>query len=186
LRTRQFWLTGGLYFTYLFCQLVIITHIVIFALGLNISPASAAGIISVFGIFQIIGMNSLGFLGDKLGSRKTFVIAYVLTAASFIWLLFMAQDTITIYIFAAIVGFGSGGNQVLFSPAVAEIFGLKSHGVILGTVSFVGSFGAALGAFSAGLIFDLTQSYTLAFIICVVLTALAAVYVLLLKPIRSG
>jgi nitrate/nitrite transporter NarK len=58
------------------------------------------------------------------------------------------------------------------------------HGVILGTASFIGSFGAALGAFSAGLIFDVTQSYTLAFIICIALAFLAVAYTLLLKPIE--
>lgn len=178
---RQFWLLAALYFTYLFCQMVILTHIVIYAIGLNMSPVRAAGIISMFGVFQIVGMIGLGFMGDKYGNKTAFLLAFALMMFSFIWLLIMAKDTATLYIFAAIVGFASGGTQVLFSPMIAEIFGLKSHGVILGTASFAGSFGAALGAFSAGLIFDITQSYTLSFIICAALSALAVGYTLLMK-----
>jgi OFA family oxalate/formate antiporter-like MFS transporter len=179
---QQFWLIGALYFTYLFCQIVFLTHIVIFALDINIDATKAAAIISVFGISQIAGMNTIGYIGDKIGNKVAVFISFVLTALSFIWLLAFGKDAVTLYIFAALLGFGSGGTQVLFSPIVAQIFGLESHGVILGSVSFVGSFGAALGGFSAGLIFDINNSYTLAFIICAVLAILAASYTWLLKP----
>jgi cyanate permease len=43
---------------------------------------------------------------------------------------------------------------------------------MVGIASFVGSVGAALGASSAGLVFDITQSYSWAFIICIVSTVL--------------
>jgi MFS family permease len=183
MHTRQFWLVAALYFTFLFCQLAILTHIVIYALDLNISPARSAVIISIFGVFQIAGMNVFGFTADKCSNRLAVLLSFILTAVSFIWLLAMGKDIATLYIFAAIFGFGSGGTQMLFSPITAEIFGLRSHGVILATTSFIGSFGAALGAFSAGLIFDFTQSYTLAFFICTVLAVMAAAFTALIKPL---
>jgi MFS family permease len=55
---------------------------------------------------------------------------------------------------------------------------------MVGTASFVGSFGAALGAFSAGLIFDITQSYNWAFIICVVLAVLGVAYATFVKRLE--
>lgn len=58
----------------------------------------------------------------------------------------------------------------------------------MGTASFVGSFGAALGAFSAGLVFDITfditQSYNWAFIICIVLTVLGVAYATFIKRLE--
>jgi MFS family permease len=73
------------------------------------------------------------------------------------------------YLFSIVFGFAYGGMQVLFSPVVAELFGTRSHGVILAAGALVGSIGAALGPIVAGYIFDTLGSYTIAFIICAML-----------------
>ncbi len=81
-----------------------------------------------------------------------------------------------LFLFAAIFGLAHGGLQALFSPMVAQLFGLSSHGVILGTANLAGSIGAASGSFIAGFIFDVTGSYQVAFLI---LTALGVTGVIL-------
>ena len=72
--------------------------------------------------------------------------------------------------------------QVLFSPLVAEIFGTRSHGVILAAGALAGSVGAALGPIVTGYIFDVLGSYTVAFILCAVLALTGFVSTLLLTP----
>ena len=81
-------------------------------------------------------------------------------------------------------GFAYGGMQVLFSPLVAELFGTRSHGVILATGALVGSVGAAIGPIIAGYIFDAFGSYTVAFVLCAMLavTGLASTLLLPKKP----
>jgi OFA family oxalate/formate antiporter-like MFS transporter len=184
-RTRQFWLLGAMYFSYVFCQTTVLVHIFLHALGMNVSPANAAGIVSIFGVLQIIGMYVNGYIADKFRNRAAFLICFVLLTLSFIWLIFVARDVLTFYIFGAILGFAGGGMQILFSPMTAEIFGLKSHGTILGSLSFLASFGSAMGGFLAGYIFDINKSYTLAFIICGSLAFLAIIYTLLVRPITG-
>jgi MFS family permease len=76
--------------------------------------------------------------------------------------------------------------QVLFSPLVAEVFGLKAHGVILGAAAFGGSIGATLGPLLAGYMFDITGSYSLVFIICAALSIIAVVLALLVKARARG
>jgi nitrate/nitrite transporter NarK len=71
--------------------------------------------------------------------------------------------------------------QVLFSPLVAELFGTRSHGVILGTAALAGSVGAGAGPIVAGYIFDSLGSYTIAFILCAMLAFTGLVSTLLLK-----
>lgn len=185
IRTPPFWLVSGMYFTYLFCSVTVSVHIVIDAIGFGISPAGAAGIMSAIGIFQIIGMNAAGLITDKYGYKTACYLCFGLMILSFLWLLTLARNETTFYIFGAIMGFSGGGTQILFSPMVAGIFGLRSHGVILGTSAFLGSIGSALGAFSAGYIFDKNRSYDLAFIICAVLAALAIFYTAFVPQVKS-
>ena len=124
----------------------------------------------------------IGMTADKIGNRNGFIISFILMTVAFIAVLSIA-DAWMLYLFVAILGFACGGMQVLFSPIVAELFGLRSHGEILASTGFIGGMGSALGAAMAGYIFDITGSYSLAFTICVVLSAMAIVSAWLLRPL---
>ena len=63
----------------------------------------------------------------------------------------------------AIYGFSHGGFFTVVSPIVAEYFGLRAHGAIFGTVLFFGTLGGSVGPILAGLAFDRTGSYQIAF-----------------------
>jgi len=182
LRTNQFWILGALYFIYLISHNTATVHIVVYAVSLGVTPLSAASLLSVFGIFLIGGFNVIGMTADKIGNRNGFVISFIFMTVAFIAILLTTEAWIP-YIFVAILGFACGGMQVLFSPVVAELFGLRSHGEILASAGFIGGIGSAVGAALAGYIFDVTGSYSLAFTICAVLAAIAIVLAWLLKPI---
>ena len=181
IQTRQFWLVCGMYFIFLFCLVTVIVHIVIHATGLGISAASAANILAIIGGLSIAGMNIMGITGDRLGNKLAFVISFMLMVIAFLWLL-PARETWMLYLFASIFGFAYGGIQVLFSPMMAELFGLRSHGVILATSAFGGTIGGAVGPVLAGHIFDISGSYRLAFLICVIIATMGFILTLLLKP----
>ena len=68
------------------------------------------------------------------------------------------------------------------SPLVADLFGLSSHGTILGVTSFSGTIGGAIGPVVAGGIFDVTGSYGPAFLVCAVVSVVGLMLILLLKP----
>jgi MFS family permease len=67
------------------------------------------------------------------------------------------------YLFAVIQGFAHGGFYALISPTVAEFFGTKEHGIILGAVIFSTTIGGSIGPFTAGYVFDLTRTYSVVF-----------------------
>jgi len=71
----------------------------------------------------------------------------------------------------------------VMSSVVAELFGLRVHGTILGFSNFIGMVGEGTGPVMAGYIFDVTRSYRLAFLICISLSIIAFILALLLKPI---
>jgi MFS family permease len=183
LGTRQFWLISALYFFFLFPLLTVLVHVVIHAIGMGVSSKSASSIIAVIGGLSVVGMNCAGSTADKIENKRTFIICFILMAVSFVFLM-VAGAAWTLYLFAAIFGLAYGGMQVLFSPIVAELFGLASHGLILASAAFIGSFGAALGPLVSGHIFDLTKSYGWAFFTCLIMTIVSIKLASLLKPVQ--
>jgi MFS family permease len=73
------------------------------------------------------------------------------------------------------------------SPMIAGLFGLGSHGLILGMAHFAFTVGAAIGPFVTGYIFDVAGSYQAAFLVCAVFGIISLVLAVMIKPaIRAG
>jgi MFS family permease len=159
------------------------THIVLHAIDLGISSTSAANILATIGGLSIVGRVVLGSAGDRIGNRQVFIIGFILMSASLFWLV-PAKEAWGLYLSAVIFGFAFG-CATAESPLVAELFGLSSHGLILGVINLLGfTFGAAIGPFIAGSIFDMTNSYQLAFIVCAATGIAGIILTVLLKPIK--
>ncbi len=183
--TRQFVLVCLLYFSFLFCLVSISVHLVIHAIGLGIPAPRAAFTLSLIGGACIAGMNVMGNIADRFSNKIGLGISYSIMGLSLVWLI-PSHTEWSFYLFSIAFGFAYGGMQVLFSPLVAELFGTRSHGVILATGSLVGSIGAAVGPVVTGYLFDSLGSYTIAFILCAILafTGLVSTFLLPERPQR--
>jgi len=178
---RQFWMLCVIYFAIMFCAQTILVHIVPHAIDLKISPTTAASVLAVVGGASIVGRFLMGSAGDRIGNKSALVVCFVFFSAAFLWLQ-VARELWMLYLFAVIYGFAHGGFFALASPIVAELFGLSSHGALLGTVFFSGTIGGAIGPVLSGHIFDITGSYQLAFLVCITLSVIGLILTLLLKP----
>jgi nitrate/nitrite transporter NarK len=76
-------------------------------------------------------------------------------------------------------GLGFGGIGALIPLTVAEAFGIRHFGSILGMISMVGVIPVIIGPLMAGIIFDKTDSYDLAFVITIVIFVSGAVFMAL-------
>ena len=112
------------------------------------------------------------------------IFCFLIVAATFFWLQ-VAGELWMLYLFAVVYGFAHGGLFTLMSPWVAELFGLSSHGAIFGAVAFGGTIGGAFGPVIFGRIFDVTGSYQLAFLLSAVISIIAIIFALFLRPITS-
>jgi MFS family permease len=184
IRNRHFWILCTVFFSWLFCLSVVAVHIVIYALGLGMSPASAASILAIIGIAGIAGRIGFGRLSDVVGIKPALVISFVMMSVAFLFLL-LAIGTWMVLLFAVIFGIAYGTFELLQSPIVADLFGLKSLGTIAGVVLAIGLVGLALGPVAAGLIFDASGTYLAAFIICAVLGIIGALFSMFL-PLTGG
>jgi MFS family permease len=183
--TRQFWLVSSMVFCLGFCLYVILVHIAPHATDLGFSAATAANILATIGGVGVIGRVVLGGAGDRIGNRQVFIIGFVLMAAALFWLL-PATEAWALYLFAAVFGFAAGGCVISESPLVAELFGLRAHGLILGVSTFGFCIGAAVGPFVAGYIFDVAASYHVAFVVCAVISVIALILTVLLTPTKTS
>lgn len=182
--TKQFWVVLGMFLCFGICMFAIMVHISPHAVELGFSASSAASILAVMGVTIIIGRVALGGAADRIGDRKAFIIGFILMTAGLFWLM-PAKQMWMFYLFAAVFGFAHGGMGASESPLVASLFGLRSHGLILGVSSLAFTGGAAIGPFLAGYIFDATNSYQMAFLICATIGILGLVLSILLTPIRD-
>jgi MFS family permease len=184
IRTSRFWLLGlirtGLYF----CLGTYVIHIVPHADDIGIPTIIAASILSIAAGVSIMGRLTTGFISDKVGSRLALTACLVVMTLALIWLLF-AKEIWMFYAFAVIFGITYGGIIAVFPVVTAELSGLESLGVILGATIFLGTIGEAVGALVGGSIFDITGSYWLAFLICVVICALAVMLSLVLQKYKG-
>jgi MFS family permease len=181
LRSKQLWTACSIYFIVWYCTQTIMIHIVPHAIDLEMSAASAAGILSAIGASSIAGRLVMGGAIDKVGSQRALTISLCILATSFVWLLF-ARQAWMLYLFVPIYGFAHGAFFALMSPLIAELFGIGSHGSIFGVLLFVGQSGGAVGPIVAGRIFDVTQDYQIAFIILLAASIVGLVLSFTLRP----
>jgi len=183
IRTKQFWSLTALYFFFLYSVLTITVHIFIYSTGIGLSLVNAANILAIIGALCIVG-NWAGLIADRFGSKRIMIVNFLIMTISFIWLL-TAGNVWSLFLFSGLFGLSYGGIQVLFSPFIAELFGLKSHGMIFAAAAFGGTLGAALGPFITGFIFDISKRYNTAFSICLIMDFIGIFLTLSLRPVES-
>ena len=182
--SNQLWIVCGISLFLGFCSMLVLVHIVPYVTDIGISPVRAASVLAITGGVSIAGRVILGAAGDKIGNKQVFLICFVMITAAFIWLL-KAADLWMLYLFAVVFGFAFGGSAVVRSPLLADIFGLTSHGMIFGIADFFWSVGGAFGSFLAGYIFDLTDSYQIAFQVSTAAGILSLILTWMLPSIKK-
>lgn len=182
-KTSQFWNLCIVNFLVVFCLISIIIHIVPHARDIGLSAGQAAGALSTIGGVSMIGRFVSGLAIDRYGSRTIMGTCLLLLIISLLWLL-VAQSLWMLFLFACIYGLAHGGIFTAVSPIVAEIFGIKAHGTILGIVVCFGTTGGAVGPIFTGQLFDITGSYSSAFWVFILTSTCSLGILSLLKPIK--
>jgi len=185
IRTRQFRVVSATLFSFGFVLHTILVHIVPHATDIGVSAGSAANVLAIIGGFSILGRVVMGSAADKIGNKKAFGIGFVLMSTALFGLV-PAIETWVLYPFAIVFGFAFGSCAAQTSPLVAHLFGLRSHGLIMGFVSFSYTCGAAIGPFLAGYVFDIAGSYQLAFSLCAALSVVGAILSIFLTPTKRS
>jgi MFS family permease len=187
--TRQFWLLVIALAFSGYGQLSLMVHIIPYATGMNISPISAATLLSIIGGTSILGRLAIGVLGDRVKVKPLLISIYSSLFIALLWLEF-AQDYWSMVGVAVIFGLGYGGSSTSNSLVAVEMFGLSSMGVMLGTFIFSICIGGSLGPVLTGYLYDQSirysaaANYNLAFMISTILAAISVLLLFLLTPTK--
>ena len=175
-----------MFFCFGYCVFGLMVHIAPHSIDLVFSAASAANILAVVGGLSIAGKILLGKVADIIGNRKIFIFGFSMISVV-LFCLVPAKTVWLLYFLSGLFGFSYGGIAASESPLVAFLFGLRYLGLILGAAAAGFTIGGALGPWLIGYIFDVTDSYRLAFIICgaISFTGLILTLILDTKPNRS-
>ena len=121
-----------------------------------------------------------GFLSDKIGPLPTILLGSFLQMISLVFFLpFNSQ--LSLYMVSLMFGLSQGGIVPAYAIIIRKYLPLQQAGVRVGLVLGATIVGMALGGWISGEIFDLTQSYYLAFVNGILwnfLNILAIVYVI--------
>jgi len=165
-RTPIFWLLFGTFFV---CGLttngLVGTHMIAFCGDHGIAPVAAAGLLSMMGLFDLVGTTASGWLTDRYDPRKLLCVYYGLRGLSLIALPFIDFGPVSLTVFAIFYGL----DWIATVPPTVKLtnmsFGERDAPIIFGWIMVGHQIGAATAAFGAGVIREETGSYLPAFLI---------------------
>jgi MFS family permease len=182
LRTPQFWVVFGMSFWFSVLSMSYNIHIVPDAINAGMPSTSAAHILALTGALLLAGRILLGTVADRRGEKPIFIFCFMLTTSALILIAF-TQAHWAFFVSAIMIGFAQGGVGSSQSPLIASLFGLKSHGLIFGSLGIASTFGAAIGPLLTGFIFDRTGSYHWALLMCAAASLIGLTFAFFIKPI---
>jgi OFA family oxalate/formate antiporter-like MFS transporter len=156
-------------------------------------------LVAVLAVGNGAGRIVAGMLSDKIGRKATMFICFVLQA--FLILLLSQARTITgsggqmernilanipvLALVSALIGANYGANLALFPSITKDYYGLKNFGMNYGLVFTAWGVGGFMLAFLAGKMYDIHQTFTIAYYGASGLLILAAITVFFLRPVRQ-
>jgi MFS family permease len=182
-RTRAFWLlTGGFAICGMSTNGLVGTHLVPAAHDHGMAETTAAGLLALIGVFDIVGTVASGWLTDRFDSRLLLGVYYALRGASLLVLPDLFADAAAPSLLVFVVFYGLDWVATV-PPTVAlcrEHFGADGA-VVFGWVFASHQVGAAIAATAAGLVRDRLGEYTVAWYAAGALCFGAALLSLLLR-----
>ena len=125
-----------------------------------------------------------GFLADRLGPRACIILTIAGAVLAQLYLITVVNSAFTAYIFAIAWGVFSNTVGTLEHMMLAQYYGRGSFGAILGWLGPVQTTALGLAPTFGTLLGEVTDSYTVVFIVLMALYALAGLMVFLASPPR--
>jgi len=161
----------------------ILSNVSLIAVNKGQTLERGAFLVSLLALAGMIASPILGRISDLLSVRKTLV---VLCSTALLSLMLFHRAASYPVLAAAVICFGFFGGAVvpIWSNVISRLYDSRIYGKVLGASSFVVYSLAALSAPTIGLIYDLTESYQLTFLILAALTVLLLMAISRITPQR--
>ena len=138
-------------------------HIVAYCVDLGFGPAVGAQMLSLMLLCGVPSRVISGLVADLLGGVRTLLIGSCLQCLA-LFLYLPSGGMVSLYVVSLVFGLSQGGIVPSYALVVREYMPAKEAGARVGFVLMATILGMALGGWLSGVTFDLSGSYTLAFV----------------------
>ncbi|MCH2525754.1 MAG: MFS transporter [Dehalococcoidia bacterium] len=169
LHTKAYWLLSLSIGLRLMAQSALMVHMVPMLVSKSNSETVAAMMVALLSLVRFPAIIGAGIVSDKWVRTKTSAIAMMSGVAAGLVILFGPDGIVTAVLFAVLFAGAQSCNSVTWA-LVGQFFGRKNFGALRGGVTLVQSLMSTIGPLGAGIVFDTTGDYKIAFF------AIAATY----------
>ena len=138
-------------------------HIVAYASDVGHAAQRGAEMLALMLGTGVVSRLGLGWISDSIGGLATLLVGGSLQALMLVLFMFV-ESLAGLYIMSALFGLSQGGIVPAYAIIVRRYFVPGQTGWRIAMVLSMTLFGMALGGWLAGLLYDLTGSYRMAFI----------------------
>ncbi|MFN3953313.1 MAG: MFS transporter [Pararhodobacter sp.] len=162
------------------------THLPAYLLDQRMPLWVGGAALGLIGLTNILGTFGCGVLGDRMSKTRLLAGLYTVRGLIALWFLLTPISPVTVMIFAAVMGFTWLGTVPLTSGVVAQIFGVRYIGTLVGVVFLMHQVGSFLGAWLGGIAYEANGSYDTIWWAVVILAFAAALIHLAIDERPTG
>ena len=182
MRLPVFWFLAVAFGLRQFAVGAISLHVVPFLVDTGRSLEVASSILAATTVTSVVGRLGFGWLADRFPPRYIMAVSMVMVGVGALILTNVGAGWGLLVVYIAVYAVGWGGGAVTMNATRGAYFGRRAFGTISGTMDFVQMFGLVLGPIYAGVVYDETESYTIAFTSFAVSAAASGVLMVFLRP----
>ena len=166
---------------------LVATHVPRYVQDRGLDDWTGFAILSLIGLFNIIGVLIMGYLSDKYSKKMLLAGLYFFRAISIILFIFLPPSNISAIAFGITFGLLWLATVPATNGIVAQVFGAKNLSMLFGIVFLNHQIGSFLGAYLGGVFYDIFGNYDYAWYLAIVLSFVATLLHLPIdeKPIRK-
>ena len=166
---------------------LVATHVPRYVQDRGLDDWTGFAILSLIGLFNIIGVLIMGYLSDKYSKKMLLSGLYFFRAISIMFFIFLPPSNISAIAFGVTFGLLWLATVPATNGIVAQVFGAKNLSMLFGIVFLNHQIGSFLGAYLGGVFYDIFGNYDYAWYLAIVLSFVATLLHLPIdeKPIRK-
>lgn len=156
-------------------QLMFISvHFPAYLLDQRMTPQTGMTALALIGLFNIFGSYAWGWLGGRYTKKYLLSSLYFIRALAIALFVLMPLSPLSVYLFAATIGFLWLGTVPLTNGLIAQVFGVQYLSTLGGSAFLFHQTGSFLGVWLGGWLFDSTGSYGIMWTLTIAMGIVAA------------
>jgi MFS family permease len=165
---------------------IVLPQSVAYFIDSGFTPVVAASAYGITSVMSVISVTITGYLSDRIGPRPVITASYMGTGLGMVVLFIMSFHPVAFLLTVYVVMFGlcQGVRAPIISAMCARRFAGPRVATIYGTLYALNAVGAAIGAFTGGLLHDITGGYRTGFVVAIVILLCSALPIWLVKELR--